>query len=277
MNARRVFGMLALASLLGTGCVSQGRYDEAARTAAAARADLARTMREMNERLASAELGRASMQKQLDDATAIDDQLARELQKLGQDSQSLLAANGSLREALEGSRRRLEELRRAQSAAESRAALYRELALRFKGMIDAGDLAITLRQGRMILRLSNDVLFDSGRSELKPEGKRALAQVAAVLSTIPGRRFQVGGHTDNQPIRLSPYRSNWDLSTARALEVTSFLVGHGVAPQALSAAGYGEYDPVDTNDTGDGRSHNRRTEISLQPNIDEMVAVPDAR
>jgi chemotaxis protein MotB len=143
-------------------------------------------------------------------------------------------------------------------------------------MIDAGDLAITLRQGRMVLRLSNDVLFDSGRSELKPEGKRALSQVAAVLATIPARRFQVAGHTDNEPIRRSPYKSNWDLSTARALEVTSFLIVRGIEPRALSAAGYGEFDPADTNDNAAGKSRNRRTEISLQPNIDELVAVPDA-
>jgi chemotaxis protein MotB len=262
--------------LLGTSCVPQARYDEAARSAEAARSELARTKHDLNERLAASEQGRASMQTELDNATAVDDQLSRQLQKLGQDSQSLLATNSSLREALDGSRKRLEELRRAQAAADSRAALYRELALKFKGMVDAGDLAITLRQGRMVLRLPNDVLFDSGRSELKPERKRALSQIAAVLATIPARRFQVGGHTDNEPIRLSPYKSNWDLSTARALEVTSFLVACGVNPRALSAAGYAEFDPIDANDTAAGKSHNRRTEISLQPNIDELVSVPDA-
>lgn len=275
MNTRWILGPLALLSLQAAGCVSSGRYDEVVHGADAARAELARTKRDLNERMTAAEQGRASMQKQLDDSTAVEEQLSKQLAQLGQDSQSLLAVNGSLKDALEGSRRRLEELRRAQAAADARAALYRELALKFKGMVDAGDLAISLRQGRMVLRLSNDVLFDSGRSELKPDGKRALSQVAAVLATIPARRFQVAGHTDNEPIRLSPYRSNWDLSTARALEVTSFLVVHGVDPHALSAAGYGEFDPADTNDTAAGKSHNRRTEISLQPNIDEMVAVPD--
>jgi chemotaxis protein MotB len=217
------------------------------------------------------------MQEEIDGATAVVDQLSKELQKLGQDWQSLVATNGSLSDALDSSRRRLEELRRAQAAAEARAALYRELALKFKGMVDAGDLAITLRHGRMVLRLSNDVLFDSGRADLKPEGKRALADVAAILVTIPSRHFQVAGHTDNVPIRGAPYRSNWELSTARALEVTSFLLARGVDPRELSAAGYGEFDPADTNETKDGRAHNRRTEISLQPNIDETVAVPDAK
>jgi chemotaxis protein MotB len=142
-------------------------------------------------------------------------------------------------------------------------------------MIDAGDLAITLRDGRMVLRLSNDVLFDSGRAELKPAGKRALAEVAGVLRAIPRRQFQVAGHTDNEPIRFSPFRSNWELSTARALEVSAFLVVQGMDPHALSAAGYGEFDPVSANDTAVAKAHNRRTEITLQPNIDEIVAVPE--
>jgi chemotaxis protein MotB len=267
--------LVVSASLLATACVSQGKYDDAVRSAAAARAELAQSKRALQQRLDETQQGRASMQKELDDATAVDEQLSRQLQRLGQDSQSLLADNGTLKAALESSRRRLEELRRAQAAAESRAAIYRELALKFKGMVDAGDLAIVLRQGRMVLRLSNDVLFDSGRSELKPEGKRALAEVAAALATIP-RHFQVAGHTDNEPIRLSPYKSNWDLSTARALEVTSFLIAKGVDPHELSAAGYGEFDPADANDSREGKAQNRRTEISLQPNIDEMVAVPEA-
>lgn len=276
MTSRWLVALAASASLFAAACVSQGKYDEAVRSADAARAELARTKQEMQRRERIADEGRTEMQKQIDDATAVYDELTRQLERLGQDSQSLLAVNGTLKDALDNSKKRLEELRRAQAAAEARATLYRELALRFKSMIDAGDLAITLRDGRMVLRLSNDVLFDSGRSELKPEGKRALSQVAAVLATIPGRQFQIAGHTDDEPIRRSPYKSNWDLSTARALEVTSFLVAKGVGPHALSAAGYGEFDPIDTNATTLGKSHNRRTEITLQPNIDELVAVPDS-
>ncbi len=261
-------------SLLSAACVTQGKYDEAVRSANAARAELASRTQDCRQRLMELESGRASMQKQLDDATAIHEQLSNELKKRGEDSDALLATNGALNSALESSRRRLEELRRAQAAAEARVALYRELAMKLKGMVDSGDLAITLRDGRMVLRLSNDILFDSGKANLKPNGKRALAEIAAVLSTIPGRHFQVGGHTDNEPIRYSPFHSNWDLSTTRALEVVAFLTSKGMEPQVLSAAGYGEFDPVDTNDTPEGRSHNRRTEISVQPNIDEIVSIP---
>lgn len=118
------------------------------------------------------------------------------------------------------------------------------------------------------------MLFESGQGALTPEGKRTLSGVAAVLASMPDRHFQVGGHTDSQPIRLSPYASNWELSTARAIAVTSFLVAQGVDPRAISAAGYAEFDPVDTNATKTGMAHNRRTEISVEPRLEELVDVP---
>jgi chemotaxis protein MotB len=269
-RSRIVFAVLALGTSLLTGCVTQGRFDEQVQAASDARAQLARCKAD-DQRLAT---GSTEMQKQLDDATAVDEQLTSELRRLGEDSQTLLAVNGTLKDALEGSKARLEELRRAQAAAEQRAALYRELALKLKGMVDAGDLAITLRDGRMVLRLSNDVLFDSGKADLKPAGVKALNQLADVLRTVPARRFQVAGHTDNDPIRYAPFRSNWELSTARALAVVELLASQGVDSRELSAAGFGEFDPVDTNDTSAGKAHNRRTEITVQPNIAEIVSVP---
>lgn len=275
---------ISAAACLIAGCVPRGQYEEAVRSASSLRAESAAKDARLREaqaqlaardtRLHDAEVGRASMQKELDSATAVDDQLETELKKLGENAQSLLSENGALKGALQGSQKRLEELRRAQAAAEARSALYRELAAKLKGMVDAGDLAIALRDGRMVLQLPNDVLFDSGRAELKDTGKRTLAALSAVLPTIAGRQFQIAGHTDNEPIRVSPFRSNWELSLARAMEVTRFLTDHGVDPHVLSAAGYGEFDPVDSNQTAAGKAHNRRTEITLQPNIDEIVAVP---
>ena len=99
-------------------------------------------------------------------------------------------------------------------------------------------------------------------------------QVAAGLKTLPTRRFQVAGHTDNVPIQTARFSSNWELSTARAVQVARFLVAQGVKPEELSAAGYGEFDPIAPNAEPSGRARNRRIEITLQPNIDELVAIP---
>jgi chemotaxis protein MotB len=141
-------------------------------------------------------------------------------------------------------------------------------------MIDAGQLKVALRNGHMVIQLANDVLFDSGRTDIKPAGQEAIKQVAVILKTIPDRRFQVAGDTDKVPIQTSLFPSNWELSTRRAVEVVRFLVGQGLRPEALSAAGYGEFDPIAPNDTAQNRQRNRRIEITLEPNINELVAVP---
>jgi chemotaxis protein MotB len=284
--------------IAGTGCVSTGKYDEAlaesqrlrqelgseARTSEARRVELARVTRQLavaqtksldlEQRLAAAIDTSRGNQRQLDDATAMNASLRTELERLGKDVDKLLADRGTLGTALEDARRRLDELRRAQAASESRAALFRSLALKLKRMIDAGELRILLRDGRMALQLSNDVLFDSGKSRIKTTGRQALEQIAAVLTSISDREFQVAGHTDNQPIRVSGYASNWELSTARALEVVKLMIGLGMDPGKVSAAGYSEFDPIADNSSEDGRARNRRIEITLVPNIDEIVAVP---
>lgn len=261
---------LALATM---SCVSTGKYDAALADVAKTKAAL-ESQRQQTARL-TAEKAQAESnhQKEIDQATAVNQELNAELARLGKDADQLLAAKGALDQA----RARMEELRKAQAAAEARSALFRELALKLKRMIDAGDLQITLRSGRMVLVLPNDVLFDSGKSSLKPNGKETLELVAAALATIPGRRFQVSGHTDNEPIRFSGFTSNWQLSSERALAVVSLLIQAGMRPETLSAAGYGEFDPVAANDNPEGKARNRRTEIVLQPNIDELVAIPQAQ
>jgi chemotaxis protein MotB len=153
---------------------------------------------------------------------------------------------------------------------------YKGLAVRLKSIVDTGDLSIVVRGGRMVLRLPNDVLFDSGSSDLKPAGRKTLALLATVLASVPGRRFQVSGHTDTMTIQTAQFPSNWELSTARAVQVVRFLVVSGGLPAArLSAAGYGEFDPVVPNATPADRARNRRIEIAIQPDIREVVAVPD--
>src|SRR5690606_26744059 len=115
---------------------------------------------------------------------------------------------------------------------------------------------------------------DSGQVTIKQTGKDALTEVAGILVTLDDRELQVAGHTDNVPISTQRFPSNWELSTARAVEVVRFLVAENVKPQLLSAAGYGEHDPVESNETPEGRAKNRRIEIVLQPNIGELVSVP---
>jgi len=294
-NPSLVFITLVLAT---TGCVSSGKYEQALQDAQKLRADQAasrRTLQEqdaqltkLNDSLRRVDANNAELADQfhasaerfaacsaaLDELTAQDQQLRTELAKQGRNVDELLSSKGALASSLAQAKARLEELRKAQAAAEARASLFRGLALKFRRMLDAGELEIALRSGRMVLSLPTDVLFDSGKAKVGARGKETLAQVAGALATIKDRRFQISGHTDNDPIRYSGFESNWELSTARALQVVKVLTESGMAPASLSAAGYGEFDPVALNDTVEHKAKNRRIEIALQPNIDELVAVP---
>lgn len=294
---RRAASTLALLSALGA-CVPQGKYDDAIAKAAQERlqhqrevaardatiaeltrrvSDLTTELAEREKLLAASKEETQAIQKKLDGATAEDAQLRKELERLGKNADKLLAEKGTLSSALEDAKARLEELRKAQAAADARAALFRELALKLQKMIDAGELQIVLREGRMVIRLANDVVFDTAKTDIKPAGAAALKQIAVVLRTLPNRRFQIAGHTDNVPIHTSRFPSNWELSNGRAVEVVHLLVKEGMRPEVLSAAGYGEFDPLSPNTDDGSRQKNRRTEITLQPNIEELVAVPPAK
>jgi chemotaxis protein MotB len=137
-------------------------------------------------------------------------------------------------------------------------------------MIDSGKLRVRVVRGRMVVELSENILFDSGKSDLKKEGQEALTQVASVLASIANRDFQIAGHTDNIPIKSSKFPSNWELSKARSVTVARFLAEKGVDPSRLSAAGYADTQPVASNADKEGRQQNRRIEIVLMPNLDEL-------
>ncbi len=214
-----------------------------------------------------------NLHAQLDEETAIDQQLRAELGRLGKNVDQMLQEKGTLAKALDDAKARLDELRKAQEAQAAQAALFKEFVQKFRKMIDAGQLKIVTRNGRLVLQLPNDVLFDSGQTAIKPAGHDALVAIAAVLKTVP-RNFQVAGDTDNVPIQTAMFPSNWELSTARAVAVVKLLAAQGADPRRLSAAGYGEYDPVASNDTSEGRAKNRRIEITLQPDIGALVAAP---
>lgn len=180
-------------------------------------------------------------------------------------------------ESLDVTRAELETLRKQRADAARRLEAFKELTGKFQKMIDAGKLDVVVRDGRMIVKLPAEVLFDSGKAELSRAGELALMEVAIVLRQLPDRKFMVAGHTDNRPLEgaASRYRNNWELSTARAVTVTEFLIEARLSPGNLVAAGYGEHDPVASNGTPKEREKNRRIEIVLLPTIDELPTFPE--
>jgi len=160
------------------------------------------------------------------------------------------------------------------AAREARAAKrlqeYNSMLKQLKSMIDAGKLKVRIVRNKMVIELPEAVLFASGSAKLKKEGIRVLAELGPVLASIKGREFQVGGHTDNKPIRTKRFPSNWELSGARAIDVAELLIEYGVPGNRISAAAYADTQPTETNETKEGRAKNRRIEIALQPNLDEL-------
>jgi len=235
-----------------------------------------RRLQDRELRLQESTTAQADLVRRLDEMAVLNAELSERLRKAGQSVQELAGERGTLTAALAETRAKLEELARQQAAAEARAAQFRDLVARFQKLAEAGQLRVVARDGRMLIELPNDVLFDSAKTELKPAGRAALAEVGKVLKTLPDRRFQVAGHTDDVKIRGPRFASNWDLSTARAVEVVRLLVEQGVRQETLSAAGYGEHAPVASNETPEGRAKNRRIEIALVPDLAEMVRIPGA-
>lgn len=170
---------------------------------------------------------------------------------------------------LDASKDELAGLRAQKAEAEKRLAAINDIQKQFAKMIDTGQLKVTARRGSLVLSLPSEVLFPSGVAELSKPGELAVLEVGITLKRFPERRFLVVGHTDDVPLKSSIYKDNWELSTARALTVTRFLVQAGMNPKNLVAAGAGENDPVSKD-----RARNRRIEIALLPAINELPPLP---
>lgn len=143
----------------------------------------------------------------------------------------------------------------------------RNLEKRFEKEIREKELKLSLEEKGLVLRFVAEVFFDSGKAEIRPEAYPILDKVATFLKEdVPDRNISVEGHTDNVPIKYSGWKSNWELSAARALSVLHYLVDEkGISPERIRATGYGEYQPIASNQTPEGRQRNRRVEIVVLP------------
>lgn len=151
-----------------------------------------------------------------------------------------------------------------------------ELEKKLQDELASGNLSVAMGERGLVVTVLDRILFDSGKAELKDSAKTTLEKVADILSEKVGQHMIfVEGHTDNVPIRHSGWRSNWELSTARATEVIHYFAeGKGLSPQRLAATGYGEFHPVTENDSAEGRMKNRRVEIIISP---QKMAAPTAQ
>ena len=210
-----------------------------------ARADLDRVEKVLADR--SAEAGAAMTE------------MRHEIDRLTEDSNTLQQQLEAERQAREA---RLAEVQ----------GTYDELVGKLEEEIQRGEVKISELKGKLTVNVVDKILFDSGKATLKPAGIKVLQQIGDILKSAADKNIQVEGHTDNVPIRgtlTQTYPTNWELSTARATTVLHFLQDNAAIPgERLSAVGYGEYHPIDSNATAEGRARNRRIQIVLAAAIE---------
>jgi chemotaxis protein MotB len=252
---RRVAILLPLFALMLGGC----KKDELEAALAEAEAQLAQTRQELEaQKRANADL------------QAKNQTLEERIAELEGEIALLDAQLKDLAEQAGMTKKELDELRAEKAKREKELAVYRNLFASLKKMVDAGTIKVGFREGRLVVELDDAILFDSGRAELKEEGQQALAQLVAPLKEV-NREWIVAGHTDNVPIKTAKFSSNWQLSTARAVEVVNYMINSGMPADSIGAAGYAEFDPIADNSTPEGRSQNRRIEIILMPTIPQNL------
>jgi chemotaxis protein MotB len=264
----RLLASLALALAL-TGCVSMDRFKKKEAEASKFRQDWEDEV--ANRAVLKEKI--AAMQQQLDALTAEESALRDKIRSdegtLTQKESELRAARDRLLEMqalvdeLSKSKKKLEA---AKAELEKKSGEYEQLATALRGEIDAGRVELMELRGRTTVKMKDKILFASGSATIGADGRDALKKVAQALRGLQAKAVRVEGHTDNVPTGAGgPFPSNWELSAARALAVVRFLQESGVDPTRLSAAGFGEFQPIQANETPEGRSLNRRIDITLVP------------
>jgi chemotaxis protein MotB len=216
----------------------------------------------------------ADLSRQMQEMGINMDSLNEQLQQTGTEKQQLAASLSEVKLALEEYKRRAAQLERIKER-------FERLRQKLQKLVNLG-LKVEIRRNRMVIRLPGDVLFASGQAKLQKGGKDVLGQVAEVVRNdkqLAERYFQIAGHTDNKPLTGGRFGDNWGLSAMRAREVLLYLIapvddkdgGGGLDANKLHAAGYGETDPVERNESDEGRQANRRVELVLLPNVEEML------
>jgi len=209
-----------------------------------------------------------ALQKELDAAKARVAELEKDLQSKGVELNKMSGT-------LEDREKALAEYQARAKQLEAIKARFELLRKKLQSLVDLG-LDVNIRRNRMVISMPGDVLFDSGKDTLKKEGEDILKKVAGVIrsdKSLVDRDYQVAGHTDSQPLNAGPYHDNWGLSLMRARTVLIYLIGkNGAMPrQRWSAAGFADTDPIANNAGPDGRQKNRRCEIIVLPDVDEML------
>ena len=265
--------LLIVGIILLTGCVSTKKYEASLNNASTLQAE----KEDIEERL-------QDIMKRLTKETADRDDLVR-------DKESLLQINHDLNETVaklsqekletikDKDRTIVELVKEKEKAIAQLKGTYDNLVSELNEEIKKGEIEVIQLKDKLTLSMVEKILFDSGSAAIKQNGKEVLARVAEILGSIHDKQIRIEGHTDNVqigPVLAEKFPTNWELSTTRSTTVVRYLQQQGVDPTFLSAAGYSEYSPVDTNETEEGKARNRRIEIVLIPLETDRITIAES-
>jgi chemotaxis protein MotB len=274
---RKVSVVLGLSALSLVGCVKKSDYEALQGHRKQDHGTAMEKLKTRDDHIVSLSEALVAEQAKVKQQAAEIEQLKAELQAVNdryvaqqQQLTEMVKNSAGLKASIQEMQNALNVLREQKRQSEARVAEFKKLLNSFKAMIDAGKLKVKVVNGRMVVELPSDVLFGSGSVDLSEAGKTAIADVGTIFVTMPEREFQVEGHTDNQPIRTARFPSNWELASGRAIAVSQILIKAGVSPSKVSAASFGEFRPVTSNDKPETRAQNRRIEIVLVTDLSKV-------
>jgi len=190
------------------------------------------------------------------------------------DLQDAIADYNRLKSELLANSERLKELERLLKERDDLLTALREKLLQALKDFENSGITVYEKDGKIYVSMSDKLLFDTGKWEIKKDGKRALQQLSEVLKQITTVEILIEGHTDSDQIRSAtdtPPKDNWELSALRATEVTRIISKENIDPKRITASGRGEFFPIASNSDKEGKAKNRRTEVILVPDIKSIM------
>lgn len=270
------FGLLIILS--SSSCVSTSTYDAQVQKADSLQKVLQGVINEKNQ-VSSSNAGNLAIIADVNEEIRICKEKVRSLeqqveQATKSSSEEIKSLLTQLEKAEEDLFERESKLRELQSLIKQRDSSMNALRERVEqsllGFKDSG-LEIEVKNGKVYVKMSNQLLFKSGSTVIDQRGRDALSQLAMVLSQQTDISIMIEGHTDNKPINNARIADNWDLSVLRSTEVARILtIENGIDPKRITASGRSQFMPTDEADTQEARANNRRTEIILSPKLDEL-------
>ena len=272
--------MLALAASAGiTSCVSKGKYTDLANRYH----DLQRSYAETRDALGASSSKAQSLDQLLAEAKARNAELRKDYDQVQHTLNRALDQNSQgnaniskLVDEINASNKYIQQLVAAKSKSDSLNLVLTTNLTRSLSGSEMKDVDVKVLKGVVYISLADNMLFKSGSYNLNPDAMDILGKIAKIIKDYKDYSVLVEGNTDNVPISKTNIRNNWDLSALRASSVVQALQDKfGVDPQRLTAGGRGEYNPVATNSTAEGRQLNRRTQIIITPELNQFLDLID--